>query len=172
MTSLVQHLKVTRPVLCATSRFLAERLKARPSFWIGSRSRVSTLVSSTEVMRDRLGRGKRGTETYTVEGCTSQRRGAWPESSPTNPQHFCSIWHTRNGERQCAHPVVCPPRYPGIDDAQCGKLRCKGIKRMDWRAQEVQHDLEGLIFQLGIWAFCCALGATGPIVLEWMRPAC
>lgn len=67
-----------------------------------------------------------------------------------------------SGERQCAHPVVCPPRYPGIDDAQFGKLRCKGIKRMDWRAQEVQHDLEGLIFQLGIWAFCCAVGAIGP----------
>lgn len=26
----------------------------------------------------------------------------------------------------------------------------------------MQHDSEGLVFQLGIWGFCCTVGTTGP----------
>lgn len=115
-------------------------------------------------MEDRLGQGKHGTEIYTVEGCTSQRRGAGPRKfSITCPWQFCFICHNLgSGERHCARCVLCLPSYPGVDEPQFGKLRCKGIKKMDWRSQGIQHDLEGLECQLGIWGFCWAVGTSGP----------
>lgn len=50
--------------------------------------------------------------------------------------------------------LFCASGYSGVKEPQFGKLRCSGIKKMDWRAQGVQHDLEGLECHLGIWAFC------------------
>lgn len=113
VTSLVQHLKVIKPVLCATSKFLAERLMAWPSS--GLVPEVGSPPCFHQQRSWRLGQGKHGTEFYTGKGCTSQRRGAGPRKPPPPPPcpwQFCFGWHNLGSGKGtvlilfCAHLVV------------------------------------------------------------------
>ena len=70
--------------------------------------------------------------------------------------------------------LFCASGYPGVKEPQFGKLRCSGIKKMDWKKKKkkdglessgVQHDLEGLECHLGIWAFCWTVETSGDHVM-------
>lgn len=85
MTSLVQLLKATKPVLCPTSKFLVGWRPRPPTLWTGSRSWVSSPGFISRGHKGIQPGRETATETYTVGGDTSQRRGAGPGKSPPTP---------------------------------------------------------------------------------------
>lgn len=108
VTSLVQHLQATQPVLCPTSKFLVERLMAWPSF---QKLSLHPCFHRQRSWKDRFRQGNVARDLHCGRGHFSRKRSrAWkvPIPTPTHPWQFLFIWEILGSrEKYCAHPIVC-----------------------------------------------------------------